>query len=104
EAGELISPIILNGQGAMPPIRVAPDDARALAEYIRSVTATMRGQGNPPPGPPPVLKVLVGDAAAGEAYFKTQCGSCHTGTRSLQGIGSRFPDPTALQNYWISAA
>jgi len=103
EAGELIAPVIQNGQQAMPPIRVTPEDARAIAEYIHSVTATMRGQGNPPPGPAAVLNILVGDAAAGEAYFKTQCGACHSGTRSLQGIGSRLPDPTALQNYWISA-
>ena len=87
----------------MPPIRVTPDDARAIAEYIHSVTATMRGQGNPPPGPAPVLNVLVGDAAAGEAYFKAQCGTCHSATGDLQGIGSRLADPTALQNYWISA-
>jgi len=103
QAGELISPIVLNGQQAMPPIRVSAEDVRAIAEYIHSVAATMRGQGNPPPGAPPVLNVLVGDAAAGEAYFKTQCGSCHSGTRSLQGIASRLPDPTALQNFWISA-
>ena len=54
QAGELIAPVILNGQqraGSMPPIRVTQDDARAIAEYIHSVTATMRGQGNPPPGP-----------------------------------------------------
>ena len=103
QAGELIAPVVLGGQGAMPPIRVTPEDAKAIAEYIHSVTATMRGQGNPPPGAAPELKVLVGDAAAGEAYFKTQCGTCHSGTRSLQGIGSRLSDPTALQNYWISA-
>lgn len=103
QAGELIAPVILSGQSAMPPIRVTPDDARAIAEYIHSVTATMRGQGNPPLGPPPMLKVVVGDAAAGEAYFKTQCGTCHSGTRSLQGIASRLSDPTALQNFWISA-
>jgi cytochrome c oxidase cbb3-type subunit 3 len=103
QAGELIAPVILNGQQAMPPIQVSQDDARAIAEYIHSVTATMRGQGNPPLGPPPVLNVVVGDAAAGEAYFKTQCGTCHSATRSLQGIASRLTDPTALQNYWISA-
>jgi len=103
QAGELITPVILSGQSAMPPIRVTPEDARAIAEYIHSVTATMRGQGNPPLGPPPALKVLVGDAAAGETYFKAQCGTCHSATRSLQGIGSRLADPTALQNYWVSA-
>ena len=103
QAGELIAPVILGGRSAMPPIRVAPDDARAIAEYIHSVTATMRGQGNPPLGPPAVLNVVVGDAAAGAEYFKTQCSNCHTGTRSLQGIATRLTDPTALQNYWISA-
>ena len=103
QAGELITPVLLSGQSAMPPIRVTPEDARAIAEYIHSVTATMRGQGNPPLGPPAVLNVVVGDAAAGEAYFKTQCASCHSATRSLQGIASRLTDPTALQNFWISA-
>ena len=87
----------------MPPIRVTPEDARAIAEYIHSVTATMHGKGGPPPGPAAVLNVLVGDAAAGEAYFKTHCGTCHSATGDLHGIGSRLRDPTALQNYWISA-
>ena len=103
QAGELIAPVISNGQGAMPAIRVTPDDARAIAEYIHSVTAKMARQGGPPPGPAAVLNVLVGDAAAGEGYFERQCGRCHSATRDLRGIGSRFDDPTALQNYWISA-
>lgn len=107
QAGELIAPVILNGQqgagSSMPPIRVTPDDARAIAEFIHSVTATMRGQGNPPPGPVPVLNVLVGDAAAGEKYFNAKCGACHSPTGDLRGIGSRLADPTTLQNYWISA-
>jgi cytochrome c oxidase cbb3-type subunit 3 len=107
QAGELISPVVLNGQQgagiAMPPIRVTPDDARAIAEYIHSVAATMRGQGNPPAGPAPVLNVLVGDAAAGQAYFTAKCGACHSATGDLRGIASKLADPTALQNYWISA-
>ena len=82
QAGELIAPVILNGQqgagSSMPPIRVTQDDARAIAEYLHSVAATMRGQGNPPPGPAPVLNVLVGDAAAGEVYFNAKCGTCHS--------------------------
>jgi cytochrome c oxidase cbb3-type subunit 3 len=106
-AGELIAPVVLNGQqgagGIMPPIRVAPDDARAIAEYIHSVTATMRGQGNPPPGPAAVLNVLVGNPAAGEAYFNAKCGACHSATGDLRGIGTRVSDPIAIQNYWISA-
>jgi cytochrome c oxidase cbb3-type subunit III len=106
QAGELIAPVVLNGQqgpgGTMPPIRVTADDARALAEYIHSVAATMRGQGNPPLGPPVVLNVLVGDAKAGEAYFNAKCGACHSPTGDLRAIASRLADPTALQNYWLS--
>ena len=104
QAGELIAPVIANGQGAMPAIRVTAEDARAIAEYIHSVTAKMARQGGPPPGAAAVLNVLVGDAAAGETYFKERCGTCHSATGDLKGIGSRLADPTALQNYWISAA
>jgi len=106
QAGELIGPVVLNGQqgaaSSMPPIRVTPDDTRAIAEYVHSVAATMRGQGNPPLGPPAVLNVLVGDAKAGEAYFNAKCGACHSPAGDLQGIGTRLSDPTALQNYWVS--
>ena len=107
QSGELIAPVILNGQqGAgtsMPPVRVTQDDARAIAEYIHSVAATMRGQGSPPAGPAPALNVLVGNAAAGATYFTSKCGACHSATGDLRGLGSRFPDPTTLQNHWLSA-
>ena len=106
QAGELIVPVIVNGQqgagSSMPPIRVTQDDARAIAEYIHSVTATMRGQGIPRQVPLRSLNVLVGDAAAGEIYFNAKCGACHSATGDLRGIGARLPDPTTLQNYWIS--
>jgi cytochrome c oxidase cbb3-type subunit 3 len=102
-AGELIGPVILNGQrgaSVMPPIAVQQADVHAIAEYIHSVAATMRGQGSPPPGETPVLNVLVGDRARGQAYFAS---TCHSPTGDLQGIASRVPDPIALQNYWLSA-
>jgi cytochrome c oxidase cbb3-type subunit 3 len=106
QAGELITPIVQNGQqggGVMPPIPLMPDDIRAIAEYVHSVAATMRGQGSPPAGPVPVLNVAVGDPAAGQAYFAARCSSCHSATGDVRGLASRVPDPTALQNYWISA-
>jgi cytochrome c oxidase cbb3-type subunit III len=106
QSGELILPIVQNGQrgaSVMPPISLMPDDVRAIAEYIHSVAATMRGQGSPPAGAPPVLNVLVGDAARGATHFAAACGACHSATGDLRGIASRMTDPTALQNYWLSA-
>lgn len=105
-AGELMGPIVVNGQrgtGVMPPIPLPTDDVRAIAEYIHSVAATMRGQGSPPPGETPVLNVLVGDPSRGQAYFAATCASCHSATGDLRGIATRIPDPTNLQNYWLSA-
>jgi cytochrome c oxidase cbb3-type subunit 3 len=105
--GELIGPVILNGrqnpgQPSMPAIPLLPEDLRAVAAYIHSVQATMRGQGSPPAGPPVPLNIVVGDARAGEAYFKANCSSCHSPTGDLQGLASRMSDPVQLQNAWVA--
>jgi cytochrome c oxidase cbb3-type subunit 3 len=47
------------------------------------------------------LNVLVGDVAAGEAYFVARCASCHSPIGDLQGIGVRIADPKELQNTWV---
>ena len=86
----------------MPPLAVPPADIRAIAAYIHSVQATMRGQGSPPAGPQVALSILVGDRAAGEAYFKATCSSCHSPAGDLRGLASATPDPTQLQNLWVA--
>jgi cytochrome c oxidase cbb3-type subunit 3 len=109
DVGELIEPIVRNGKSTpgvtlvMPPLpSLTSADVRAIAEYIHSVVATARGQGAPPPGPPVVLNILVGNAAAGQAYFAAKCSSCHSAAGDLRGIASRIADPKALQNTWVN--
>jgi cytochrome c oxidase cbb3-type subunit 3 len=108
QQGELIGPIIRNGKStegvsAMLPIEIPVEDAAAIAIYIHSVAATMRGQGSPPAyETPPVLNVVVGDAVRGQAYFARTCASCHSVTGDLAGIGSRVTDPAVLQTRWVS--
>ena len=86
----------------MPAIDLSANEIRAIAEYIHSILATARGQGNPPPGPPMTLNVVVGDAGAGRAYFEAKCASCHSATGDLRGIGSRIANPAQLQNTWVA--
>ena len=88
------------------PITLVATDVTAIAEYIHSVHATMGGQGSPPGRNPTnvTLNVLVGDPKAGQDTFMVMCGQCHSTTGNLQGIGSRFPDPRALQNGWVSGS
>ena len=109
--GELILPVVKGGRAnpGMPPMPPFPqlpdDDIKALAEYIHSVAATMRGQGNPPLGAEPVvLNIVVGNAAAGKAYFDAKCASCHSTSGDLAGIASRYTDPVQLQNAWVAGA
>ncbi len=107
--GELILPVVHGGRAnpGMPPMppfpQLSDDDVKAIAEYIHSVAATMRGQGNPPPGAEPVvLNIVVGDPAAGKAYFEAKCASCHSTAGDLAGIASRYAEPVQLQNAWVS--
>lgn len=105
QAGELIVPVILGGRPdkGMPPMPMPDGDAKAIAEYIHSMTALSPRQGMPPPSETPiVLNILVGDAAAGRVYFEAKCASCHSATGDMQGIATKVPDPKALQNLWVS--
>jgi cytochrome c oxidase cbb3-type subunit III len=109
QKGELILPVVHNGRQnpGMPPMPPFPglpdDDVRAIAEYIHSVAATMRGQGNPPPGSEPAaLNIVVGDPAAGKAFFTARCSSCHSETGDLQGIATRISEPMQLQTTWVA--
>ena len=81
---------------------LSADDVKALAAFIHSIVAQSPGQGAPPPGPPVELKVLVGDAAAGERFFASRCAGCHSVTGDLKGIGDRNLGPAQLQNLWVA--
>ena len=102
--GELILPIVRGSRQTqgMDPINISDDDVKAVAEYIHSVAATIRNQGMPPTTGVAVTNIVVGDAAAGQAFFAARCSACHSVTGDLQGIATRVPDAKALQNLWVS--
>jgi len=102
--GELILPVIGGSRqsGGMPAIPMSPEDAKAIAAYIRSVLETIGRQGTPPSAGQAAPSILVGNAAEGQAYFAAKCASCHSATGDLQGIATRFGDPKMLQNAWVA--
>jgi cytochrome c oxidase cbb3-type subunit III len=100
--GELLEPIVHGSLPNMKAINLSADEVKTLAIYIHDVVRTARTQGAPPTEGVPVRSALVGNAAAGKAYFDSKCGACHSLTGDLQNIGNRFPDPKALQNFWVS--
>jgi cytochrome c oxidase cbb3-type subunit 3 len=102
--GELIGPVIQNGrpERGMPPMPLPPDDIKAIAEFIHSLTGASRGQGAPPPSEAPPPDIVVGNAAAGRDYFAAKCSACHSVDGDLKGIATRIADPKMLQNQWVS--
>jgi cytochrome c oxidase cbb3-type subunit 3 len=104
QKGELILPIIQGSRQdeGMPAIPIDPQDGLAVAAYIRSVVETIGGQGRPPSVGKEAPSILVGDAGAGQQYFAAHCGSCHSASGDLQGIGGRISNPRNLQTRWVS--
>jgi cytochrome c oxidase cbb3-type subunit 3 len=102
--GELVLPIVKNGRPgtAMAAMPMPDDDIKAIVAFLHSLQAAGSNQGEPPPGPPIELNILVGDANAGAAYFAATCASCHSPSDDLAGIASRVPDAKLLQNLWVS--
>ena len=103
--GEEIGPIVKGSRQdkGMPGFNLADADIVAVAEYIHSVLAKVGTQARPPDAiDPSKLNVLVGNASAGEAYFKSKCATCHSVTGDLKGFASKYDDPRTLQNAWVS--
>ncbi len=102
--GELIQPIVHGARQStgMPAVTMSAADVKATATYIHSVVGSSKGQGAPPDTGIPPPNILVGDAAAGQQYFNEKCTACHSVAGDLKNFATRFPDPKALQNRWVS--
>jgi cytochrome c oxidase cbb3-type subunit 3 len=100
--GELIEPVVHGSLPNMKAIDMTSADVKTLAVYMHDIVRTARGQGAPPGPGVPVTNIVVGDAAAGKAYFQSKCAGCHSVTGDLQGLGARMPDAKTLQNLWVS--
>lgn len=99
--GELIAAIVLTGRPdkGMPKFNLAMDRISDIAAYLHSIDVGAEASATYDP-----KSVLVGNAAAGKAYFngKGHCTACHSVTKDLAGIGSKY-DPPHLQDAIFTA-
>src|SRR6478735_3682670 len=99
QAGSVLGPFLKAGhptQSQKPSASFTDAEVVDLANFLRQkVNDTMRGSALFTAG-----DVLVGNAKAGEAYFKGEggCATCHNPTsRNLAGVATRIPEPVDLQ-------
>ena len=97
--GELIGEIIKKGlpEKGMPPIGIDAEGIEDVVQFLHSLQNVQRGMSSSETP----LDILVGDAAAGESYFKANCAQCHSVTGAFAGIGAKYP-PKTLQNLAVS--
>jgi cytochrome c oxidase cbb3-type subunit 3 len=96
--GELITTVVQNGipDKGMPKFAtLSSSDIVAIAAFVHSLGL---GRG----GPPVPVNPVVGDAAAGKAFFDGpgKCATCHSATGDLAGVGSKY-DPRTLQGKFL---
>jgi cytochrome c oxidase cbb3-type subunit III len=94
--GETIAPIVRGGRPPMPPFALSDAQISDVAEFLHGFALNSRDPARMRP-----VNIVTGDAAAGQAYFAAKCGACHAADRDLKGLASRFPDPRALQQWWL---
>jgi cytochrome c oxidase cbb3-type subunit 3 len=96
--GELIGPVVQAGrpERGMPKFPLSADQVADLATFLHSFTVNGYDSSRQRPA-----TIVVGNAAAGEAVFKTKCASCHSTTGDLQGLAARIADPRTLQQSWL---
>jgi len=97
ENGENIIPVVQHGRPAegMPAFDLSVPQIQEIVTFLHSLSISGNERGLTAP-----IKIPVGDATAGRQQFDAKCASCHT-VASLQGIGSRIPDPRTLQQTWL---
>jgi cytochrome c oxidase cbb3-type subunit III len=96
-SGELIAGVLQAGRPpAMPTFAFTREQVSDVAAFLHSFDINSRDPARMRPE-----SIVTGDAAAGEAYFRKTCGSCHSLAGDLRGLNARFPDPRALQQWWL---
>ncbi len=95
ENGERLTPVVQKGfpDRGMPAFPLTAAQISDIAAFIHSFRVGGYDLSRMRPE-----SILVGDAKAGEAYFKQKCASCHSVTGNLEGVGAKYSDPKTLQN------
>jgi cytochrome c oxidase cbb3-type subunit 3 len=96
--GEVIGQVVQNGRvdKGMPKFNLPDSTISDIAAYVHSFKVGGYDVSRQQP-----ISILVGDAKAGEANFKSTCAGCHSLSGDLKGFGAKFSDPKILQQTWL---
>ena len=70
----------------MPAIAMTSEQLTAVVAFLHSLPIGGRDPARMRP-----VSIVVGDAAAGQQFFKQRCSSCHSVAGDLKGLASKYP-------------
>ena len=102
--GEVLRTFLANSGGQQHSgVREGPQKFQFTAEQAADIAAFIHdfkiNSRDPGRMRPPT--VVVGNAQAGQAFFKAKCAACHSADGDLKGVASRITDPRSLQQTWL---
>jgi mono/diheme cytochrome c family protein len=94
--GETIATVVRGGRPPMPAFDLTDAQLSEVAAFLHSFAINSRDPARNRP-----IDIVTGNATEGQAYFGAKCASCHKADGDLKGIASRYPEPRALQQWWL---
>lgn len=90
--GDLIGPIIRNGrpEKGMPAFQLSETQIHDIAAFLHAQAHVAASVSQRIPSQYPLLKLLVGNAPQGEAYFNQHCTQCHSATGDFAHLATKY--------------
>jgi len=104
EKDEEIGPVIKSGRpsAGMPAFpQLSADDIHNISQFLKMQVELAANRGTYGSTYGDLRNKVTGDPAAGAAFFKTNCVSCHSATGDLAKIGSKFQQAAQLQSRFL---
>jgi mono/diheme cytochrome c family protein len=95
EKGDKIGPVILNGRKTMPKFPFTQSQIEDISAFLHSQAQAKANRMSYE-----IQNIVTGDPKAGQAYFASNCQSCHSASGDLAGVATRY-DPVALQSRFL---
>ena len=90
--GNLIGPVIRSGRPdkGMPSFQLADSEIKKISEFLHAEANSAASVARRIPSEYPLAKLLVGNLDDGRAYFSAHCAGCHSVSRDLSHIASKY--------------
>jgi cytochrome c oxidase cbb3-type subunit 3 len=102
EKDEEIGAVVKNGRTGMPAFKQLSDEQiHSISQFLKMQIELAANRGTYGQTYGDLRNKVTGDPQLGEAFFKTNCTTCHSATGDLANIGSKFGQASQLQQRFL---